>query len=66
MSRRRGSPKSAKPRSSRRQLPNLQWLVGEGCNLDAPLVQLEKNLRAVADSSRIVKLADELAKLRSR
>jgi hypothetical protein len=49
-----------------RQLPNLQWLVGEGCDLGAPLVQLEKNLRAVADSSRIVKLADEMAKLRSR
>lgn len=49
-----------------RQLPNLQWLVGEGCDLGAPLVQLEKNLRAVADSSRITKFADELAKLRSR
>jgi hypothetical protein len=49
-----------------RQLPNLQWLAGEGCDLGVPLVQLEKNLRAVADSSRIVKLADELAKLRSR
>ena len=34
-----------------RQLPNLQWLVGEGCDLSAPLIQLEKNLRAVADSS---------------
>ena len=49
-----------------RQLPNLQWLVGDGCDLRAPLTQLEKNLRAVADSSRIVKLADEMAKLRSR
>jgi hypothetical protein len=49
-----------------RQLPNLQWLTGEGCDLGAPLVQLEKNLRAVADSSRITKFADELAKLRPR
>jgi len=49
-----------------RQLPNLQWLVGEGCDLRAPLIQLEKNLRVVADSSRITKLADEMAKLRSR
>jgi hypothetical protein len=49
-----------------RQLPNLQWLVGDGCDLAAPLTQLEKNLRAVADSSRITKFADELAKLRSR
>ena len=49
-----------------RQLPNLQWLVGESCDLGVPLIQLEKNLRAVADSSRITKFADELAKLRSR
>jgi hypothetical protein len=49
-----------------RQLPNLQWLVGERCDLNAPLTQLEKNLRAVADSSRITKFADELAKLRAR
>ncbi len=40
-----------------RQLPNLQWLASEGCDLNA-LVQLEKNLRAVADSSRITKFAD--------
>jgi hypothetical protein len=49
-----------------RQLPNLQWLTGERCDLGAPLVQLEKNLRTVADSSRITKFADELAKLRPR
>ncbi len=48
------------------QRPNLEWLTGEKCDLDAPLVLLEKNLRAVADSSRITKFADELAKLRSR
>jgi hypothetical protein len=49
-----------------RQLPNLQWLVGERCDLGEPLTILEKNLRAAADSSRITKLADEMAKLRSR
>ena len=49
-----------------RQRPNLEWLVGEGCDLRTPLTQLEKNLRAVADSSRITNFADELAKLRSR
>jgi hypothetical protein len=49
-----------------RQRPNLEWLTGEKCDLDAPLTLLEKNLRAVADSSRITKFADELAKLRSR
>ncbi len=48
------------------QLPNLQWLVGEGCDLKAPLALLEKNLRAVADSARITKFADTLQQLRSR
>src|SRR6185312_3633068 len=49
-----------------RQRPNLEWLVGEGCDLRTPLTQLEKNLRAVADSSRITNFADDLAQLRSR
>jgi hypothetical protein len=40
--------------------------VGERCDLGEPLTLLEKNLRAAADSSRITKLADEVAKLRSR
>jgi len=48
------------------QLPNLQWLVADGCDLKAPLALLERNLRAVADSSRITKFADELARLRVR
>ncbi len=48
------------------QLPNLQWLAADGCDLKVPLVLLEKNLRAVADSSRITKFADELSKLRAR
>lgn len=46
-----------------RQLPNLQWLAGERCDLASPLGVLEKNLRAVADSSRITGFADKLAKL---
>lgn len=28
-----------------RQRPNLRWLVGEGCDLKAPLGRLEKTLR---------------------
>ena len=47
-----------------RQLPNLQWLSGERCDLVVPLGVLEKNLRAVADSSRITGFADNVAKLR--
>ena len=48
------------------QIPNLQWLTGERCDLAAPLTVLEKNLRAVADSSRIVKFADTVGGLKSR
>ncbi len=47
-----------------RQRPNLEWLTSERCDLDQPLTLLEKNLRAVADSSRITKFADVLAALR--
>ncbi len=46
--------------------PTMRWLVGAGCNLDRPLGILESNLRAVADSPRLTKFADELAALRSR
>ena len=48
------------------QRPNLEWLTGDGCDLKATLAQLEKNLRAVADSSRITKFADEIAKLQTK
>lgn len=48
------------------QLPNLQWLTGERCDLGEPLALLEKNLRAAADSPRIVKFADEVARLRKK
>jgi hypothetical protein len=47
-----------------RQLDNIKWLVAGHCDFDATLEPLEKNLRIVADSSRITKLADTLAGLR--
>jgi hypothetical protein len=47
-----------------RQLDNIKWLVAGRCDFDATLEPLEKNLRIVADSSRITKLADTLAGLR--
>jgi hypothetical protein len=46
-----------------RQLDNIKWLVAGHCDFDATLEPLEKNLRIVADSSRITKLADTLAGL---
>lgn len=49
-----------------RQLPNIEWLVGERCDLVAPLGRLEANVRAVSDSSRMTKFADTLAKLARR
>ncbi len=47
------------------QLPNMRWLVGARCDLSAPLGVLETNVRAVADSERMTKFADTLAKLRA-
>ena len=47
-----------------RQLPNIKWLVAGRCDFAAIFEPLEKNLRIVADSSRITKLADTLAELR--
>ncbi len=46
------------------QLPNIEWLTGEQCDLRAPLALLEANVRTVSDSSRMDKFADTLAKLR--
>ena len=46
-----------------RQLDNIKWLVAGRCDFDVTLEPLEKNLRIVADSSRITKLADTLAGL---
>jgi hypothetical protein len=46
------------------QLPNMKWLVGNGCDLGEPLGLLETNLRAVADSDRMTRFADTLAALR--
>ncbi len=47
-----------------RQLDNIKWLVAGRCNFDALFDPLEKNLRIVANSSRITKIADTLAGLR--
>ena len=46
------------------QLPNIEWLVAGHCDFSAIFEPLEKNLRIVADSPRITKLADTLAELR--
>ena len=46
------------------QLPNIQWLVGERCDLGESLGLLEAKVRAVAYSSRLTNFADTLAKLR--
>jgi hypothetical protein len=46
------------------QLDNMQWFVKEHCDLKQPLGLLEANVRAVADSERMARFADELAKLR--
>jgi hypothetical protein len=46
-----------------RQLDNIKWLVAGRCDFGTTLEPLEKNLRIVADSSRITKLADTLAGL---
>ncbi|WIM12243.1 hypothetical protein [Enhydrobacter sp.] len=47
-----------------RQLPNITWLIGVGCDLAEPLALLETNVRAVADSPRMTAFADALARLR--
>jgi len=45
-------------------LPNIQWLTGAGCNLDAALTALEANVRKVSDSERLEKFAATLASFR--
>jgi hypothetical protein len=49
-----------------RQLPNLRWLVGEKCDLKAPLRQLEKTLRYLSDIPFVTNFADEVAALRAK
>lgn len=46
------------------QLPNMKWLLANGCDLGQPLGLLETNVRAVEDSDRMTKFADRLAALR--
>ena len=47
------------------QLPNIRWLVGVRCDLAEPLALLDTNVRAIADSPRMTRFAETLAKLRS-
>jgi len=42
------------------QLPNLNWLVAQHCDLHEVLTDLARRLRVVRDSSRIDHLADTL------
>jgi len=46
------------------QLPNIQWLVDGGCNLNDALGILSDHLRAVSDSARLENFATTLAGLR--
>ena len=45
------------------QIPNMKWLLANGCDLGQPLGLLETNVRAVEDSDRMTKFADRLAAL---
>jgi hypothetical protein len=45
------------------QLDNIQWFVKEHCDLKQPLALLETNVRAAADSERMTRFADALARL---
>lgn len=49
-----------------RQLPNIEWLVGSGCDLRESLSEVTTRIRAVSDSSRLDTFADTLAALRPR
>jgi hypothetical protein len=42
----------------------MQWFVKEHCDLDQPLGVLVTHVLAVADSERMTRFADALAKLR--
>lgn len=45
------------------QLPNIKWLVGDGCNLDGSLGLLVDHVRAVSDSERMETFAKTLKSL---
>jgi hypothetical protein len=47
-----------------RQLPNIRWLMGLRCDLAEPLALIETNVRAIADSPRMRRFAETVAKLR--
>ncbi len=46
------------------QLPNIEWLVRDGCNLDGSLGLLAERVRAVSDSQRMETFARTLSQLR--
>jgi hypothetical protein len=46
------------------QLPNIEWLVAEGCNLDGSLGLLAEHVRAVSDSQRMENFANTLSGLK--
>lgn len=48
-----------------RQLANMEWLVEAGCDLGEALGDVEANVRAVADSTRLIDFADKVAALRT-
>lgn len=47
-----------------RQLGNMEWLVTARCDLSEALGDVETNVRAVADSTRLTDFADKVAALR--
>ena len=46
-----------------RQLPNIEWLTGEGCDLSGPLSDAANRVRSVSDSERLARFADQLTAL---
>jgi len=46
------------------QLPNIEWLVRDGCNLDHSLGLLAERVRAVSDSQRMETFARTLSQLK--
>jgi hypothetical protein len=48
------------------QLPNIEWLTGNGCDLSGPLGDAANRVRSVSDSERMAELADRLTALGRR
>jgi hypothetical protein len=49
-----------------RQLPNIEWLTGKGCDLSGPLSDAANRVRSVSDSERLTEFADQLMALGKR